>query len=248
MNIKFFRITTLIFLALLILTPFIWGVHTASAVEENPDAPVYIVQKGDYLWDIALRFGVTMDSLARANGISDANQLTVGDQLVIPGLEGIQGVLTTVAIPYGETLNSLSRRYRVSVENITKLNHLTSVKELYAGRSLIIPEQSANTTFPQRASIPPDYSLLELSVLQGSNPWTIVLHNTLPGTWGALPGDVLHIPNNLSPGNEINDEGHLSPGALPEAISEIFLDPLPMVQGKADVIKILGIDGLSISG
>jgi len=248
MTFKIFRKIFLIFLALLILNPFIWGMHTASAQEENPDAPVYIVQKGDSLWDIALRFGVTMDALARANSISDTNQLSVGDQLVIPGLEGVQGVLTAVAIPYGETLNSLSRRYRVSVETITKLNHLTSTKELYAGRSLIIPEQSADTTFSQRASIPPDYSLLELSVLQGSNPWTFVLQNALPGTWGALPGDVLHILNDLSTENEINEEGHLSPGALPEAISEIILDPLPMVQGKADVIKILGINGLSISG
>jgi hypothetical protein len=64
-----------------------------------------------------------------------------GDRLVIPGLEGIDGVLTTQNIPYGETLRSLSRRYAVPLETLVRLNHLASPSELYVGLDVVIPQQ-----------------------------------------------------------------------------------------------------------
>src|SRR5258708_20625164 len=46
---------------------------------------VYIVQRGDTLFNIASRFGVSLSSLAAANGISNLNLIFVGEQLTIPG-------------------------------------------------------------------------------------------------------------------------------------------------------------------
>jgi LysM repeat protein len=110
------RITLIFFLIIGLLLPG----NSASAnslatgkVYQQQDGPVYIVQEGDSLWDIALRFKVSMDDLAKANGISDPSQLVVGARLVIPGLTGIQGVLTTSTVSYGETLRSLSDRKSV---------------------------------------------------------------------------------------------------------------------------------------
>jgi LysM repeat protein len=75
-----------------------------AAQEEEPSGAVYIVQEGDFLWDIAARFGVAVDDLIAANNITDPNRLSAGDQLVIPGLEGIQGVLTTEPVAFGEIM------------------------------------------------------------------------------------------------------------------------------------------------
>ena len=73
-------------------------VSLVYAQQAEPGGPIYIVQEGDSLWDIAIRFSVPLDSLANANGISDASQLSIGDELVIPGLEGVQGYLTTTNV------------------------------------------------------------------------------------------------------------------------------------------------------
>ncbi len=215
----------------------------AGKVYQQQEGPVYIVQEGDSLWDIAIRFKVSMNDLAKANGITDPSQLVVGARLVIPGLTGIQGVLTTSTVSYGETLRSLSRRYQVPVDTLSKLNHLTSPAELYAGSTLIIPEEKSNAGDSSRSLLLPGQSLLEAAIQHGVSPWAYVLANDLPGTWGALPGDVLHIPGQsdtavVSPG----------PGALPEAISGVTLAPSPMIQGDVAEIVISSTVGISLTG
>jgi murein DD-endopeptidase MepM/ murein hydrolase activator NlpD len=46
------------------------------------------VEKGQNLYRIALSYGLTADQLAKANGIGDPTQLAVGQELVIPKVDG----------------------------------------------------------------------------------------------------------------------------------------------------------------
>ncbi len=71
------------------------GFAHGFAQQTGADSPVYVVQEGDSLWSIAARFRVSLQDLTDANGIGNQNQLAVGDRLIIPGLSGISGVLTT---------------------------------------------------------------------------------------------------------------------------------------------------------
>ena len=192
-----YRTVLILLLVFLLLSPGSYASANglpAGKVNQQAEGPIYIVQEGDSLWDIALRFKVSMDDLARVNGITDPSQLKVGAQLVIPGLNGIQGVLTTRTVSFGDTLSSLSRRYQVPVETLSKLNHLTSPTELYAGSTLIIPVESSNIESSGRNMLLPGQSLLEAAIQRDASPWAYVLANDLPGTWAALPGDVLHFP------------------------------------------------------
>jgi len=45
---------------------------------------VHVVQAGDTLFSIAQRYGVTVDAIVAANGITNPNALSIGQQLTIP--------------------------------------------------------------------------------------------------------------------------------------------------------------------
>ena len=159
----------------------------------------------------------------------DPNLLAPGQQIVIPGLEGITGILDTEVIAFGDSLRSLSRRTQVSDENLIKLNRLVSPTELYVGISLIVPKQEGQTDIKTRANIGIGESLLELAVKQNTNPWTLADTNKLAGTWEALPGDVLYSPTG-------SDEEQAT--GLPSAFLSANIAPLPLVQGHTEIIHV----------
>ena len=209
------------------------------AQEDIPEGPIYILQEGDTLWEIALRFGVPWQDLARANNIRDPGQLNAGDEIIIPGIPGIGDVLTTNQVPLGENLRSLSRKLQIAEESLVKLNHLTSQSELFNGYNLVVPESSLQSLPVERYSLAVGKSMLEFAASNGLNPWSMVFQNQLEGNWAVVPGDVLLMPNpDALPG----------PGGLPGEILALELSPLPLVQGKTTVIQLDAIEGMEITG
>lgn len=214
-------------------------VRVVRAQEESPSGPVYIVQEGDTLWDIAQRFGIPWLDLARENGISDPGQLSAGDEIVIPGIEGIGDVLVTNPVPPGENLRSLSRSLQLPEDTITKLNHLTSPAELFVGYDLVLPESNLPGSALERFALANDQSLLELSIVNGVNPWSIVTENNLDGMWTLVPGDVLYLKNaDALPG----------PGGFPGDIAALEISPEPLVQGKTTLIQVSSTEKMELSG
>lgn len=252
---KFFELKHSLLCALyfLIIAGLILPGGYAFAQEDTPQGPVYIVQDGDSLWNIALRFGVSLEDLQAANNITNAGQLTLNTPLVIPGLEGVNGVLTTSRVPLGENLRSLSRRYQIPSETLIRLNHLTSPGEIYAGANLILPVQETAAGPTRRTVLAPGQSLLELAVLNGTSTWELANTSSLESRWLALPGDVLHYPGGAAPGEEqpagsSGENFNDSPGALPSLITGISLSPTPLVQGQAAFIRIDAPPGLQLEG
>jgi murein DD-endopeptidase MepM/ murein hydrolase activator NlpD len=235
---KFFWSKVWLLILVLVLSLFPLG-ETIHAQEEQPEGPVYIVQEGDTLWDIAQRFGVPWEDLARVNDITDPGQLSAGDELVIPGIDGAGGILITTDVPLGESLRSLSRRYHLPQETIILLNHLTSPTELYRGYNLVIPEKNQAENLVDRMALAGGQSLVELAIGKGVNPWAFVEGNQLEGTWGAVPGDVLLLPDS----NSIH-----GPGNLPGEISLIEISPEPLVQGKTTLVKLDAEEDITVEG
>lgn len=52
--------------------------------EQDYSFVIYIVKKGDTLWNIAKKFGSTVDDIARMNGIEDTNVILPNQKLYIP--------------------------------------------------------------------------------------------------------------------------------------------------------------------
>lgn len=202
----------------------IFSSRTVSAQTPTPPSlagPVYIVENGDTLWSIAALFNTSINDIMLANGLPNAD-IYIGDRLVIPGLEGLSGTLITKIVPFGETLRSLSRQYRVDEALLKKLNHIVSPTELYAGAKLIILQQDDQPAWPARSNLEQGETLLELAVRQKTDAWTLAEINRLPGTWAGLPDDVLYLPSGSS---------DAKPTGLPAAFSSVNVTPLPLVQG-----------------
>jgi murein DD-endopeptidase MepM/ murein hydrolase activator NlpD len=210
-----------------------------QSVAAQASGPVYIVQSGDTLSYIATRFNVSVDDILAANPGVDPNFLSEGQQIVIPGLEGMTGVLETEIISFGDSLRSLSRRTQVSDEQLIQLNRLVSPTELYVGISLIIPQQENQQTLKTRVTATSGESMLELAVKQGTDPWTLSALNKLSGTWDTIPGDVLYSPTGTT---EDTATG------LPNAFNSATISPLPLVQGGTEVIKVEAQKDVSVSG
>ena len=223
-------------LSIFILFSSLLPTGNVQAQNASTTSPIYIVQEGDYLEDIAYRFHVSQSDLVNANGIVNTDQLSVGQQLVIPELEGIQGILTTVNVPFGETLQSLSLRFHLSVDMLERLNHLTSPNELYTGYSLVILQNDNPPSQGKRVTLGEDQSLLELAVLNDTNLWTLLASNQLVSSSVVIPGDVVRTPGE-------NDAG---PGGLPSTITSVSVSGL--IQGQTAEIQIEGAEGLSIIG
>lgn len=83
--------------------------------------PVYIVQSGDSLSSIAGQFNVSVTDLMAANNITNPNLLTVDQQLVIPGIEGVSGVLQTKLITFGDSFRSFVRHTQMPAQTLVKL-------------------------------------------------------------------------------------------------------------------------------
>ena len=225
----------------LILTALaVFFLLAVSPVSAQSPGPVYIVQPDDTLSSIAARFNVTLNELMVANNISDPNLLTVGQQLVIPGLAGISGVLDTEVVGFGDSLQAILRRTQIPLDLLRRLNHVISPTEFYVGASLIVPKEDNQQDLKPRVSASAGQSLLELAVQGNMNPWTVAGLNGLDGTWDALPGDVLYMPG----------ASESAPGAtgLPAAFQSVVIPTLPFTQGATSEIIVQPAPGMTISG
>lgn len=224
---------------LAVILPLIFY-SSVTAQDGGQDQPYYIVQEGDSLWEIASRFGITLEDLQQANNINNPGQVLIGARLIIPGLNGVNGRLNTITVSYGETLRSLSRRYNLSDGVLAQLNGLVSPVELYAGATLIVPmAENQTSAVAGRANLASGQSLLELAILRGEDVWSLTLDNNLPGTWAALPDDTFHVTG--------DSQADASAG-LPGAITKVEVNPLLMIQGGTTVVKAYAPPGITMRG
>lgn len=116
------------------------GASPAPAPTPSPQTETtYVVQPGDNLYRIGLRFGISWVQIAEANGLVNPNMITVGSELKIPvNTPGPAPAFSHVVKP-GETLFLISLQYGVAWPAIAEANNLTSPYVIYVGQTLQIP-------------------------------------------------------------------------------------------------------------
>jgi LysM repeat protein len=128
-------------LASLLLAPAL-GSASADAAGSALADTTYVVQRGDTLYRIALRFGVPMQSIVTANHILNPNRIYVGQRLVIPAAAATPRPPASSDVTYvvqrGDTLWAIARRFGSSVDAIRAANGLVS-NLIYPGMVLRVP-------------------------------------------------------------------------------------------------------------
>ncbi len=82
----------------------------------------YIVQAGDTLYNIASRYGVSVNDILALNNLSSA-LLTIGQVLKIPSIDDDE---ITYTVQPGDTLYGIARKFNTTVDSILVKNNLNS--------------------------------------------------------------------------------------------------------------------------
>ena len=128
------------------------GYEVPAPVVTPPANEIYIVQKGDILSRIAVKFDTTTSDLASLNNLSDPNQLYIGQELRVPAGRGA-GTTTTSSsskgssvqkgevyvIQPGDTLSEIAAEAGVSVSDLRSLNNISG-DAIWAGKEIYIPK------------------------------------------------------------------------------------------------------------
>ena len=125
----------------------------------TPEGPqTYIVEAGDTLSSIADQFEVDVLLLMAYNGITDANQLFVNDELIIP-IPGSE-LPTPTALPEnllpgqeieymvlpGDTLETIAAQFNSTADAIAERNEIEDTNAIGVGQILFVPVNIATPT------------------------------------------------------------------------------------------------------
>jgi len=103
---------------------------------------MHVVQKGENLYRISLRYGVSQQAIINANHLSNPNYIWVGQRLCIPSCcypppPPPCGFWYTVKC--GDTLYSIALRYGKCVQQLVAANGLKDPNYIWVGQKLFIP-------------------------------------------------------------------------------------------------------------
>ncbi len=194
-----------------------------GAVHAQTTGPTYVVQPGDTLFDIALSFGISVDTLQAANPGTDPKTLSVGQTLVIPGFEGLTGTLNRHGLEPGETLDSLSLRLGLKRTSLVRLNGIVNPDWMFINESMVTVDAPDAPAVPTSTTyqLVPGEGLLAFAAAHNQNPWALAAANRLSDTAVVAPGSSFWVPG-----------GARATRALAYPLLAVSLRPFPAVQGR----------------
>jgi LysM repeat protein len=178
----------------------------------HPDAispaagALYVVQRGDTLYDIAQAHHVSVADLARCNGRDPDYHVKAGEQLALPATAGASD--RTYVVQRGDTLFGIAKANQISVTKLARRNGLDKNDQLNIGDRLVLPAAAGTASAPARtdpfAGLPADVSraIRQAPVTPGRWKYIVVHHSGVAeGTMKGMDRyhrEVRHMENGLA--------------------------------------------------
>jgi LysM repeat protein len=119
------------------------GSGGSSSSGGTASSTVHVVQPGETLTRIGLRYGVTTGALQQANNLASPDLIYVGQRLAIPtggsGTGSTSGGGTSYTVRRGDTLSGIAARFGTTAGAIASANGIVNPSLIFAGQTLQIP-------------------------------------------------------------------------------------------------------------
>lgn len=119
----------------------------------------HIVAPGDTLSEVAIRFSVDADQIARINQITNPDLIFPAQALAIPETTADEtsatyvGPTSSYTVQPGETLGEIALLYDLTTADLQSLNGLADPNLLSIGQQLIVPARAPAIAAPQQAPV-----------------------------------------------------------------------------------------------
>lgn len=100
-------------------------------ISEESSYFTYTIRWGDTLWALSIRYGTTVEELARLNEIPNPDLIYAGETLKIP-----EGGVEEYTVRPGDTLWGISRIYGATVDQLVQWNRIPNPNLIYPGQVL----------------------------------------------------------------------------------------------------------------
>jgi len=104
-------------------------------ISSNEDVFLYVVQEGDTVGSIAVKYNINSNTIRWANGLDNVDMIHPGDQLFILPVSGVRTVVKS-----GDTVESIAKKYSGKAEEIIAFNDLPANGQLKEGDEIMIPD------------------------------------------------------------------------------------------------------------
>lgn len=134
------------------------GAEETTADEVEAAETIHVVQSGENLYRISLKYGVNMMDVARANDLANFDDLAVGQELIIPLVSAaeteaedneaqteevqsgeVQAEEITHVVQESETIFGIAFKYGIAWTKLVERNDISSPYSLETGQILVIP-------------------------------------------------------------------------------------------------------------
>lgn len=168
--------------------------NAASSYSTGATQLTYKVASGDTLWLIARKFAINVSELKAWNKLTGDN-IYPGQIIIIPNQNVVEkSVFDYHSVDAGDSLWSISKRFRTTVEEIQRLNNLKGIV-IYPGQRLKVKEVKLSGIY---YTVKAGDSLWSIAQRYISDIGSIKFANGLAGD-NIYPSQQLFIPITLTP-------------------------------------------------
>lgn len=150
---------------------------------------IHIIQRGETLWLLSERYGVSISQIATVNELPNPNSLVIGQALVIPNPNN------EYVVEPGDSLRGIAQRYGIPVQQLMRANGITNPALVFPGQVLTIPVSH---------TVKPGETLSMIARRYGTTVPAIVRANGITDPNLIYPGRVLRVPDKFKPVIDVN--------------------------------------------